>query len=353
MRPVTAFSSDKDEQTTTLSPVRCTIDLAADGKAEGFLQVPHSTHASAYGCITIPIISIRNGEGPVVLATGGNHGDEYEGQLALSAIARDVRPADLRGQLIVIPCLNLPACLAGNRISPLDDGNLNRSFPGDNARGPTEMIAHYVERVLLPGCTTAIDLHSGGSSLRYLPGTMARLVVGPEGRAAMMRKIELMRAFGAPMGMIMTAGMGGASSFLAAAERAKVLALGTEIGGGGTTSKALVELARDGVLRVMAGLDAMATPPPLAGATDSTFFLVGGEDYFARAPGDGVFELWVEPGDRVEAGAIAGLLHAPETPWIEPVAVRFVRSGTVLAVRVPARTQRGDCLAHLGTDYHG
>ncbi len=88
----------------SVSAVRCTIDLSAEGKAEGFLQVPHSTHASAYGCVTIPIVSIRNGEGPVVLATGGNHGDEYEGQITLATLARELQSADIRGQLIVIPC---------------------------------------------------------------------------------------------------------------------------------------------------------------------------------------------------------------------------------------------------------
>jgi hypothetical protein len=34
--------------------------------------------------LPIPIVSIRNGAGPVVLVMAGNHGDEYEGQIVAS-----------------------------------------------------------------------------------------------------------------------------------------------------------------------------------------------------------------------------------------------------------------------------
>jgi N2-acetyl-L-2,4-diaminobutanoate deacetylase len=37
----------------------------------------------------IPICVIRNGKGPAALLTGGNHGYEYEGPLALYELARN------------------------------------------------------------------------------------------------------------------------------------------------------------------------------------------------------------------------------------------------------------------------
>jgi predicted deacylase len=55
--------------------------------------------------------------------------------------------------------------MAGMRTSPLDEGNLNRSFPGDPYGGPTAQIADYIESVLLPQCDFVFDFHSGGSSL--------------------------------------------------------------------------------------------------------------------------------------------------------------------------------------------
>ena len=46
----------------------------------------------------------------------------------------------------------------------------------------------------------------------------------------------------------------------------------------------------------------------------------------------------------------AGRIHFPDTPWRDPVVTRFARTGVVFCRRVPARTRRGDCLFHLGTD---
>ena len=52
-------------------------------KRTGFLRLPHSVHRLLYGwLIPIPIVAIANGAGPRVPLMGGNHGDEYEGQVS-------------------------------------------------------------------------------------------------------------------------------------------------------------------------------------------------------------------------------------------------------------------------------
>ena len=42
----------------------------------------------------IPIAVIRGASGPTALLTGGNHGDEYEGPIALFDLARTLDPAE-------------------------------------------------------------------------------------------------------------------------------------------------------------------------------------------------------------------------------------------------------------------
>jgi uncharacterized protein len=42
----------------------------------------------------------------------------------------------------LLPAVNYPAVMASRRVSRIDGGNLNRSFPGDAAGTPTEMISH-------------------------------------------------------------------------------------------------------------------------------------------------------------------------------------------------------------------
>ena len=102
----------------------------------------------------------------------GNHGDEYEGQVALGKLIRSLEPAEVSGRIIILPSANFPAAMAGMRTSPLDEGNLNRSFPGDPYGGPTAQIADYIESVLLPQCDFVFDFHSGGSSLTYVPSAL-------------------------------------------------------------------------------------------------------------------------------------------------------------------------------------
>lgn len=132
------------------SPVTCEIDLNAQGKQQGFLHVPHSVHRSAYGWIPVPIVSLRNGDGPTLLLMGGVHGGEYEGQIAIANLARALQAKDIRGRVILLPMANAPAATAGLRTSPIDEGNLNRLFPGDPAGTPSQIIAHYIETQLLP-----------------------------------------------------------------------------------------------------------------------------------------------------------------------------------------------------------
>src|ERR1700730_8018514 len=150
------------------------VDFTKDGKQSAFLRLPHSVHRSAYGWLPMPITCIKNGKGPTVLLVSGNHGDEYEGQVTLIKLTRRLTADDVRGRIIILSAANFPAAMAGMRTSPIDEGNLNRSFPGDPDGRPTAAIAHYIESVLLPMADCVLDLHSGGSSLMYIPSALAR-----------------------------------------------------------------------------------------------------------------------------------------------------------------------------------
>lgn len=125
------------------SPIAPTVDYEATGVQHGHLRLPYSRDDSAWGSIMIPITVVRNNEGPTALLTGGNHGDEYEGPIALFELARSLRAEEVSGRIIIVPAMNYPAFRAGRRTSPLDGGNLNRSFPGRPDGTVTEKIADY------------------------------------------------------------------------------------------------------------------------------------------------------------------------------------------------------------------
>ncbi len=151
------------------SPIAATVDFAAPGVSHGFLRLPHSRDDAAWGSIMTPITVVNNGEGPTALLTGANHGDEYEGPIALFDLAATVRAEDVTGRLIIVPAMNYPAFAAATRTSPIDRGNLNRSFPGRPDGTVTQKIADYFQRVLLPMADVVLDFHSGGKTLDFLP----------------------------------------------------------------------------------------------------------------------------------------------------------------------------------------
>ena len=331
------------------SRIRLSIDIESDGLRSGYMQVPYSTHDSAYGWIPVPIMSMRNGnDGPRILLVAGNHGDEYEGQIALTKLMKDLDPLALRGQIVALTAANYPAVIAGSRVSPIDDGNLNRSFPGDPNGGPTAMIADYIENSLLPVMDYVIDLHSGGYSLQYLPCALVRRT---DDDALMQRLLDAVQEFGASIAYITDGSQGGSDRTLAAAAARKdVVAITVELGGAAMVSREGLMLAEQGVRRLLHLFGV------LPGKGDSSrdkcrLMEVNGAPYFVYATQAGVFEPYFDLGDAVESNQLAGMIHFPEEPWRASEAVYFEISGTIICKRAPARTKLGDCLYQLATEY--
>ena len=324
------------------------VDFHADGKQIGFIRLFHSVHSSAYGFIPIPIVVIRNGDGPTALFVSGNHGDEYEGQVALAKLAKSLDPATVKGRIIILPMANFPAAMVGRRTSPIDEGNLNRTFPGNPDGTVTQQIAYFIEHVLIPMADVVCDLHSGGSSLSYVPCALIKRSPDANRHAS---QLALLTAFGSPLAYLAGGGNGtGAdSTLMGAAERAGKLALGTELGGAGQVTTSALRIVERGLFNVLVHMGILAPERGLAGEP-TRLLEVGGPDYFVYAPENGVFEPAADLGEIVSKGQLAGRIHFPETPGAPAVEFSFARAGFVLCKRVPARTMRGDCLFHLGSD---
>ncbi len=322
------------------------IDLKAEGKQAGFLRVPHSTHRSAYGWIAVPITVLSNGEGPTLVITAGVHGDEYEGQISIATLARSLQPQDMRGRLILLPMLNSPAAEAGTRTSPLDDGNLNRLFPGDPRGTPSQMIAHYHEEVILPLADHAVDLHSGGSSLLY-PATLLR---GPAHSAQEEAGLRLLtEAFDLPYAWVFTGGGGRTSTArtaMGAANRKGVVNVMAELGGAGGVTPEVLQRTERGLHRILHALGML--PGYVPDATQGTRMLHARG--LVAAFETGLFEPLKMIGDSVAEGEAVAHIHHPDTPGQAPDSVTSPHSGIVLAMRAMAQVRRGDALYQIAAD---
>lgn len=322
------------------------VDFEAEGKQTGYLRVPHSVHRSAYGWLPVPITMIRNGDGPTLVLLAGNHGDEYEGQIAVSHLARTLAPSQIRGRLILLPMLNVPAAEAGLRTSPADDGNLNRLFPGDAKGTPTEMIAHYIEEVIMPMVDYSVDLHSGGSSLFYPPTLLRGQGHSPHETAALMRMQE---ALDLPYAWVFTTGGGPSSTArtaMGAANRKGVINVMTELGGGGAVTPDILRRTKRGLYRLLHSLGMLPDYAPDAAQGSRELNACG----LVYAYDNGLFEPLKAIGDDVAQDEIIGLIHHPETPLQAPDDVSSPHAGMILCQRVMAPVRRGDALFQIAAD---
>ncbi len=326
-----------------------TVDLDRPGKSVGFVMIPHSPHEDAWGATRLPIAVIANGSGPTVIVSGGNHGDEYEGPIAIGEMIRGLDPTAIEGRLILMPSVNAPAQIAGLRTSPVDGKNLNRTFPGNPHGTITEQISAWLCDVLFPLADAFIDLHSGGSSLSIIPSA----IIEPTEDAALHRRnIAAALAFGAPMTVVI-ANLGDPRTSTAAACRAGLITVGTEMGGGGTVSPEALTICRRGVRNLLAHLGVLpkdAAEPPRC---ERGVLELPGERAYVYAGTDGVFEPFHDKSRAVKTGEEAGRIHVPWDPAREPELLRYQADGILYGIRQPGRVRPGNCCLVVAAPYAG
>lgn len=317
------------------------IDLDAPGKRIGHLELLWSDDEHAYGIIPVPIAVIANGDGPSALVTAGVHGDEYEGLLIARKLVAELLPEAISGRIVIMPGVNWPAVRARRRVSPIDQKNMNRVFPGDGTSGPTAMIADFIERRLLPGMAYAIDLHSGGTQSVFDP---CGYVYGMGERAFRDRKLAAAHAFGAPRtAVVATTSSGGSLS--AACERHGVVMVAAELGGGAALDRAGFGVGWEGTLNLLrlAGILRGAPSP-----TRTVLLQTRSRASYIMATIDGLFEPSVDLGASVQVGDLAGRIWPMDDLDRPPVAIRFTAGGIVLARRTMPMVVRGDYVCHVG-----
>lgn len=320
------------------------IDLDRPGKRFGTIRLVHSDNRNAFSVVPVPIAVIANGDGPGVMLSAGTHGDEYEGQAIMQALARDLEPAHVAGKLYILPALNYPAVLDAARCSPLDGGNLNRVFPGDPRLGPTSALAAFVAREIIPRCRYAMDLHSGGKSSVYTPCTYLHWGGDLAHRRA---KLEGARAFGAPS-VVISGATANAGSMTAECDRQGVVMVSTELGGGGTIDRRMLGIGREGVRRALAHWGILRDHPKPELAAPRLLMLQG-KGGTPMAETDGIFEPACDLDDAVEDGQIAGRIYPIGELDRAPCDILFRGPGIIVSRRVGSLVRRGDLLYNLAS----
>jgi len=311
---------------------------------------------SSWGYSLVPLTVINGlhapssgAQPPGVAAFGGTHGNEWEGQIAVKRLCRELQPEEMSGRVILMPQLSESACAANQRVSPLDHVNMNRAFPG-NPRGTiSNRIAHFVKSCVFPRVRVVVDLHAGGHEGGFALCTSFHPVPDAAQRAEIAAAAAL---FDTPFMLIYSSQM--ASGLLTdEAEADGKIAIGGEFGFGEAVSRTGVLHAFEGVRNVLRHYGLLpgevvkidprrASPPRLVEAANL-------EDYIP-CPRAGIWEPAVDLGDEVDKGQLLGRLHDFSDPASAPMELLAHRSGVLLMMHAPAVTEKGVTLYVVARD---
>jgi predicted deacylase len=307
-----------------------------------------------WGYAMVPMTVINGTRGPRqkgVVAFGGTHGNEYEGQVAVWRLMHDLDPASISGQVILIPRLNQPACVAGTRDSPLDGVNLNRAFPG-NPRGTiTQRIAHFVSTYIFPRVNVVLDIHAAGRGSHFALCTSFHLV---KDAAQQVEMAQVASLFDTPYVFVYSSEM--ASGLLTdEAEALGKVTIGGEFGFAQGVSRVGVKHAYHGIQNVMRHYSVLAGevvrvdpdrpwPPRLVSAVHL--------DEYIPAPITGTYEALLDVGERVEQGQLLGYLYDFERVDEPPLRVTAPVSGYLILQPFQVPVRKGETMIVVGQEYN-
>jgi predicted deacylase len=328
------------------------LDLDSPGRRDYWVALEHD---SIWGDHLMPLTVMVGREAQSdhgLVAFGSNHGNEYEGPMAIKRLLHEINPADVLGRIILIPVLNMAAFHAGTRESTLDDGvNLNRAFVEGAGKTPalsgiTHRIAAFVRDYIWPRVHVVLDLHSGGEVARFALCANFHPLDDPNQSRIIE---ETARWFGTPLLMVyqnQTPGL-----LPSEAERQGKITVGTELGWGKAVNPEGVRYARQGVLAAAIHHGQMGGEIEPIGhhraGTQRKAEMVD-RACFTVAPFAGHYESVLDCGREVAVGDVVGYLHDFDhidmSPWPAVAGV----DGVIIAQAWAAPVMRGQHIVVVG-----
>ena len=315
-----------------------TIELPAPGRARrGTLRFSHTT----LGDWSWPYAAFRGSQdGPRLALISGVHPAEYPAIEATIRTIRHLDPATLRGSVVALPIVDMPAFLPRTPfVCPIDEKNPNRVFPGRADGTFAEVLADAVFHSVITPSDALLDLH-GGDMVEDLVPFSIYTPVGDEPVDA--ASAAMGRVFGLPYLVASRprpGGLGGTT--IQAAAEAGVPGIIAEAGGRGLLTEPETRLLVDGVQRILRHLgmvDGGPAPAETAPPVEVERFT------WLSSPAEGMWYPSVAVGNRVEEGQTIGrvtdLFGDPQGEIVAP------HAGTILFITSsPAMRKDGLALA--------
>jgi predicted deacylase len=289
--------------------------------------------------ITLPVHVINGHKpGPRLFVSAAVHGDELNGVEIIRRLLHHKALKKLNGSLIAIPVVNMFGLVQHSRYLP-DRRDLNRSFPGSKQGPLASRLAYIFMEHIVKQCTHGIDLHTGASHRCNLPQVRANLDDH--------ETKELAKAFGVPVLINSNVRDG---SLRGTADQHGVISLLYEAGESLRFDEKSIRIGVRGILNVMQKLDMLPLVPRHKQSTgkSAASLFVARSNIWVRATHSGIFRSLKKLGDKVNTGALLGVITDPTDMFDEGrYEIRAQASGLIIGKTNLPLVNEGDALYNI------
>ncbi|WP_297765358.1 succinylglutamate desuccinylase/aspartoacylase family protein [uncultured Muriicola sp.] len=285
--------------------------------------------------IQVPIIVERGKkDGPVLLITGGIHGNEINGiEIVRQLIAKKFNVPE-KGTIICIPVVNVFGFLNQERQFP-DGRDLNRVFPGSPRGSLASRFAYHIIKEIAPLVDYCIDFHTGGDSRFNVP----QVRINQEDTESLM----LAKVFNAPF-IIGSARRD--KSFRQAMHKLKKKILLFEGGKSNHLDLKVTQSGIGGAMRVIQKLGMRNFTDELAHfeTADAEPVLIN-DSKWIRANYSGMFHPKPILGKKVKKGSVIGSISDPFGYFERNI--KASHAGYVICINESPIVNQGDAVFHI------
>lgn len=283
-----------------------------------------------YTNIDLPVRVIRSeNPGPVLLLSGGLHGDEINGIEIVRRLLAKKLVVPQSGTIIAVPLMNVYGFIQNVRGVP-DGKDINRSFPGSKTGSLAKLVAHTIMNEIIPKIDYGIDFHTGGASRSNYPQIRCSLNIS--------KNLELAKSFAPPV-ILHSRFLN--NSFRKAAYQKEKHILVFETGESLRLDEYGIKVAIEGTMRVMKHLDMLKEAPK---SIETNIY---NKSYWSRATYAGLFYPKIQLGNEIKKNQILG--HITDPFGQETFKIKSRRTGRVIGLNYNPVVHKGDALLHIAT----
>ena len=281
-----------------------------------------------YTQIDLPVHVYRSAiDGPVLLLTGGLHGDEINGTEIIRRMVRKGLVIPDKGTVIAIPIVNIYGFIQNERGLP-DGKDINRSFPGSKNGSLAKLLAYTLMKEIIPHIDCGIDYHTGGASRANYP--QVRVDFGNT------ETLNLAKAFSAPV--ILNSGLI-PKSFRSACQKKRKHLLVYETGESLRLDEQGIKEGIDSTLRLMHYLGMISTK------TETNSPRIFEKSTWIRSKRAGLFHSKVVLGEELNKKQLLGTVNDPYGD--NETKILSTKNGMVIGLNNCPVVNKGDALIHF------